>query len=709
MPREAQGVTPHDLVSGSGRRGELLIEIGTEEIPAGFLARALSELAQLVPAHLQEARLGHGAVQIWGTPRRIAIAVADLADGQPDVDERVVGPPVSAGYDKEGKPTRAAIGFADKNGVDLAALEKAEVPGKKGQYLVCTRREPGRKASEVLPGLIAGMLGAISWPKSMRWGTPEVAFVRPVHWLVALHGGEVVPLRFGGVKAGRQSRGHRFLAPEPIELDGSASGYLTALRDAFVLVEPERRKTMITAELARIESETGARVRPDAGLLDEVAFLVEYPVAVCGEFSREFLDVPEPVVVSAMRAHQRYFAMEDAAGKLVNRFVTIAGTVTRDPAVVKVGNEKVLAARLSDARFFFHEDSNTPVDTFQQRLDGVVFQKQLGTIGQKVARVRDLAVAVSGMVGADPTLAAEAASRCKTDLVTRMVGEFPDLQGTMGRYYARRWGVSPEAAVALEEHYMPRGAEGALPTTLTGAIVALADRLDTLVGCFAVGLKPTGSADPYGLRRAALGVLAILLDRDWHLSLDLLVHTAARVLEGTVVASASVEADTLEFLRVRLRGVLIERGTIASDCVDAALAVEFTDVPRARRRAEAVNTLRARADFEPLAAAFKRVANILKGQSIERAPDPAAFVEGEEKALWQSFGEIAGRVDTRLESGDYAGALQVLAELKGPVDRFFDKVLVMDKDERVKANRLALLGRINATFTRIADFRQLSV
>jgi glycyl-tRNA synthetase beta chain len=708
MPREAHGVTPHDPVSGSGgdrRRGELLVELGTEEIPAGFLARALVELQSLIPAKLAEARLAHGAVQIWGTPRRIALSVADLADRQPDVDERVVGPPAGAAYDKEGKPTRAAVGFAEKNGVDLAALEKTEVPGKKGQYLVCTRREPGRPAAEVLPAIVAGILGAISWPKSMRWGTPDVTFVRPVHWLVALYGAEVVPVAFGGVKAGRQSRGHRFLAPGPIELDGTAAGYLAALREAFVLVEPERRKTMIAAELARIENETGARVRPDEALLDEVTFLVEYPVAVCGTFAREFLEVPEPVVVSAMRTHQRYFAMEDGAGKLVNRFVTIAGTVTRDPAVVVKGNQKVLAARLADARFFFQEDSNTPVDTFQQRLSGVIFQKQLGTVGDKVARIRDVAADVAAMVGASSPIAVEAAGRCKTDLVTRMVGEFPDLQGTMGRYYAPTWGVSPEAAAAIEEHYMPRGSQAALPASAPGAVVAIADRMDTLVACFSVGLVPTGSADPYALRRAALGVLSILLDRGWRVSLSELVARAGKGLKGM---SAKVADQVLEFMKTRLRGLLVDQ-QLAPDCVDAALAAGYDVVVDARARAQALSGLRARADFEPLGAAFKRVANILKGQAIDRSPDPAAFVEGEEKALWQSFGEIEGRVTTRLEDGDYAGALQVLAELKGPVDRFFDKVLVMDKDERVKANRLALLGRINATFTRIADFRQLSV
>jgi glycyl-tRNA synthetase beta chain len=367
----------------------------------------------------------------------------------------------------------------------------------------------------------------------------------------------------------------------------------------------------------------------------------------------------------------------------------------------------VLAARLADAQFFFREDSNTPVDTFQQRLGGLVFQKQLGTVMDKVGRVRRLAVDVAGGVGANPTIAAEAASYCKTDLVTRMVGEFPDLQGTMGRYYARRWGVSEEAALAIEEHYMPRGSQAALPESVYGAVVAIADRMDTLVACFSVGLVPTGSADPYALRRAALGVLAILLDRGWRVSLSQLVAWTVQELEGRTV-SDEVRSQVLEFLKTRLRGLLVE-SQLAADCVDAALAAGFDVVVDARARAQALSGLRARADFEPLAAAFKRVANILKGQAIERAPDPAAFVESEEKALWQSFGEIEGRVATRLEGGDYAGALRVLAELKGPVDRFFDKVLVMDKDERVKSNRLALLGRINATFTRIADFRQLSV
>ena len=692
---------------------ELLVELGTEEIPAGFLARALAELTGAVPAALAAARLAHGAVQIWGTPRRIAVAVADLSARQPDLSERVVGPPVGAAYDRSGAPTRAATAFADKNGVAVAELDRTEVAGKKGQYVVCTRREPGRPALEVLPGLLGQLLGGIAWPKVMRWGGGEHSFVRPVHWLVALYGGEVVGLEFAGVRAGRTSRGHRFLGPpRGVELDGSAAAYVAALRETHVIVEPDRRRIMITAELARIEKETGARVRRDDALLDEVTNLVEYPVAVCGSFDRSFLEVPEEVVVSAMRAHQRYFAMEDDSGRLQSRFVTIAGTVVQDVAVVRQGNERVLAARLADASFFFREDQKHTPDQFAARAGGVVFQKKLGTIGQKVERVARLADWIAAQAGADRATVARAAALCKFDLATAMVGEFPDLQGIMGRRYAELAGEDERVSVAVAEHYMPRGARDDTPPSTVGAIVGLADRVDTLLRCFDVGLAPSGSADPYGLRRAALGILRILAARDWRLSLDALLEQAAAPAGGLGQAADATRDQVLEFLRTRLRGQLTEVDGLAADCVDAALAAGFADVLDARTRAAALSRLRARADFEPLAAAFKRVANILKGETPDLAdgqPDPAVFVEEDERALWGSFNEIRGRVESRLGERDYGGALQILAELKAPVDRFFDKVLVMDDDPRVRSNRLALLGRINATFTRIADFRQLSV
>jgi glycyl-tRNA synthetase beta chain len=488
------------------------------------------------------------------------------------------------------------------------------------------------------------------------------------------------------------------------------AAYVEALRQAFVVLDAEKRKTVIAAEIARIEKETGCRVRRDDDLLDEVSYLVEYPVSICGEFDTAFLEVPEEVVVSAMRSRQRYFAMEDDSGALANRFLTVAGTVTSDMDVVKAGNERVLAARLADAKFFFSEDQKVDLAGWAEKLSGVVFQKKLGTIADKVARFSGTVAALADDLGVDKQRALEAAGLAKADLVTHMVGEFPELQGTMGRRYAEIAGVDAEVAAAVEEHYLPRGANDSLPPSDLGALVGIADRIDTIVGCFAAGLAPTGSADPYGLRRAAVAILVILLDRNWSVSVADLIARAASEVDRTIPVTDEVKGQVAEFFTIRLRGLMSQgEEELPQDCVEAALAAGANDVPDARRRAQAVANLRARADFEPLAATFKRVANILKGEAAANEPDPEVFVEDDERKLWQSFGEIEGRVRNHLETGDYQSALQVLVELKAPVDRFFDSVLVMDKDEKVRENRLALLGRINATFTRIADFRQLAV
>jgi glycyl-tRNA synthetase beta chain len=686
---------------------DLLLELGTEEIPAGFLTRAIDSLTTRAEAALAEARLDAERVRVLGTPRRLVLSVARLADRQPDLQERVVGPPVRAAFDDAGKPTQAAVGFARRNGVPVESLERAEVEGKKGEYVVCTRHEPGKPAAEVLPALLERLIAEQPWAKSMRWAYREESFVRPVQWIVALLGDDVLPISFAGVTAGRASRGHRFLAPEAVTVPGALPAYLDVLRQRFVIVDPGLRAEMITAELARVEAEIGARVRPDDELLREVANLVEYPVAVCGSFRESFLEVPEEVIVSAMRAHQRYFAVEDAQGRLINRFVTIAGTITRDAAMVRAGNERVLAARLSDASFFFREDRRVPLEQRVEKLDGVVFQSDLGSIGAKTRRIAAIAGALAAEVGADPGHVARAALLCKADLVTHMVFEFPDLQGVMGRHYARLAGEPAPVSEAILEHYLPRNAGDALPRTDVGAVLGIADRIDTLVGCFAVGLAPTGSADPYGLRRATLGILGILLDRGWSISLGHLVDLAAQALAGTVAVTGDHKAAVLGFLRTRLKGFL---GELPADCVEAALTVGFDDVPDARARAQAVAVLRQREDFEPLGVAFKRVANILKGEAAAAGdPDPALFTADAERALWGAFGDIASQVERHLESGDYARALGVLAELKAPVDRFFDDVLVMDPDPVVRANRLALLARVGGSFARIADFRQLAV
>ncbi len=691
---------------------DLLLEIGTEEIPAGYLAKAMVAIAKECEESLGKSRLSFEQVQSMGTPRRLTLVIRGLAERQEDLEEEMVGPPARVAFDAEGKPTKAAEGFAKRNNVSIDSLRKGPAAGKKGEYLLCTKRESGKLASELLPELLGDLLKNLHWPKSMRWYRGDESFVRPVHWLVCMLGNSLLPFSFVGITAGTQTRGHRFLAPSPIALSGSVDEYITLLREAFVIVEPTARRRLITAEIQRIEEETGAKVRSDEALIDEVTNLVEYPVGVCGEFPEEYLEVPEQVIVSAMRSHQRYFSMNKADGSLANRFITIAGTVTRDVDVVRRGNERVLAARLADAQFFFSEDKKHSLDEFAEKLGDVVFQKKLGSTGQKVERIVSASVALAEELAVDLPSAKRAAALCKADLTSQMVGEFPELQGTMGRRYASLAGESAEVATAIEEHYLPRGASDALPASDVAAVVGIADRLDTIAGCFSIGVIPTGSADPFGLRRAALGVLRLFAERDWSVDLSTLVKRAVT----TVVEQQNLKADAdavttkvLEFLKIRFRGLLTDGNALPGDCVDAALSVGFYNPRNARTRAEAVSQLRKRDDFEPLASAFKRVANILKGQSPVGTPNPELFAEEQEKTLWTSFVAIRGRVDSALEKQDYVKALTVLSELKGPVDAFFDTVLVMAKEEEVRANRLAILARINETFTQIADFRQLAV
>jgi glycyl-tRNA synthetase beta chain len=699
---------------------DLLLELGCEEIPATFLARALDALPGLATRRLGEARLAHGAVRALGTPRRIALEVRGLADRQPDLRERVIGPPASAAFAADGTPTRAAIGFAQKNGVDPATLERAEVPGKKGAYVVATRHVAGRAAAEVLPPLLVDLIGAIPWPKSMRWHWTDASFVRPVHWLVALLDDRVLPLTWGGLSAGRTSRGHRFLAPGPIELP-AAGAYLEALRRAFVIADVEARRDTIVAELARVEGELGLAVRPDPELLAEVTHLVEYPVAVAGAFDPGHLEVPEEVIVTAMRNHQRYFAVQDEAGRLAPRFVTIAGTVVRDAAVVAAGNERVLAARLADARFFFREDRRRPLDEHAASLDQVVFQARLGTVGAKVGRLVRIAAGIAvDHLGADRddlrVADVERAARlAKADLATGVVGELPELQGVMGGHYARLAGEPEAVWRAIPDHYRPRGAGDAPPATLIGAIVGIADRIDTIVGCFAVDLEPTGSADPFGLRRAALGILTTLLDRDAGLPVrvDALIARAAHHLaaDGIEVTDTDL-GEVREFFRGRLRGLLVDDG-IAPQDVDAALGAGWDDPCDARRRARDLAVVPREARE-----VFKRIANILddahrKGIVFTGDPRPERFAdEGVEWRLYRARARIGEPIRAILEAPEreYRRLFALLVELQADVAAFFDRggVMVMDPDPELRANRLALLDWVIRPFAAVADFRHLA-
>lgn len=706
--------------------GDLLFEIGCEEIPAKMLARALVELPALLEARLTAARIydaTQGSVRALGTPRRLAVIVHGIADRQPDLNEEVVGPPASAAFAADGSVSKAGQGFAAKNGVEPSALVKREVAGKKGLYVVALRSVAGQPSRGLLPELLGELAKSIAWPKSQRWGWSETAFVRPVQWLVALFGGEVVPLTWAGITAGRHSRGHRFLANRPIEI-ATPDAYVDALRAAHVVVDPEVRRDLVRAELVRLEAETGLRVRPDEALLGEVIHLGEYPVGVSGGFDPSFLEVPEEIIVTAMRNHQRYFALERADGKLANRFATMMATVVADPAVVQRGNERVIASRLSDAKFFFAEDRKKSFEQWNEKLARVVFQAKLGdaakTTGAKLARIEAIVAALARRVASDPGVAARAAHLCKADLGSSVVGEFPELQGVMGKHYARLAGQPEGVAIAIEEHYFPKGQGGALPSTVEGALVGLADRIDTLVGCFAAGLAPSGSADPFGLRRAAIGVLAILLDRGpggaqftaetgWPVTVSQLIDAAVAGY-GKTLATEPARGPLREFFRTRLRGLLIDDGLAAQD-IDVVLAVDADNPCDARLRARAVAVV-------PQAAreVFKRIGNILddaraKKHAISGEVVVALFAAGDgpEVRLWTALTARQARLTSALERRAYRDGFAVLAELGPDVAAFFDRggVMVMDPDPALRNNRLSLLLRIYEPFARIADFRQL--
>jgi glycyl-tRNA synthetase beta chain len=772
MPAKADA-SPHATDAA-----DLLFEIGCEEIPARMLTRALVDLPALVEARLTAARLTHGGVRALGTPRRLAVIVKQLADRQPDLREEVVGPPAGAAFAADGSLTKAGQGFAAKNAVEPGALVKREVAGKKGLYVIAIRSVVGQPTRSLLPALLTELARALPWPKSQRWGWGDTTFVRPVHWLVALFGGEVVPLSWAGVASGRHSRGHRFLANAPVEI-AAADGYSDALRAAHVVVDPEVRRELVRAELARLETETGLRVRPDEGLLAEVIHLGEWPVGVSGTFDPSFLEVPEEIIVTAMRTHQRYFAMEDATGRLAPRFATLMATIVKDPAVVQRGNESVLASRLSDAKFFVHQDRAQivahghstssrsvttgnvgdpdrvdsqdkapttgsshstlsgstgaatgtvgdpgPFGAWLAKLEHVVFQAKLGvkanTIGHKMRRLTELTQQLAGQTSCSIADAIRAARYCKADLASSAVGEFPELQGVMGKHYAKDANLPDAVAVAIEEHYWPKGHDAALPTTCEGALVAIADRIDTLVGCFAAGLAPSGSADPFGLRRAAIGVLAILLDRGpggaryaanagWPLRTDELIDSASGAYGDTLATQAARE-PLREFFRTRLRGLLIDDGLAAQD-VDVVLGVNADDPCDARLRARAVAVV-------PQAAreVFKRIANILddaraKQHLMSGAVKPALFVssDGAEARLWRAFTERTARLQSALDAHQYRDSFAVLAELGPDVAAFFDRggVMVMDPDPVLRENRLSLLQQIYEPFARIADFRLL--
>lgn len=696
------------LKAGKGAM-DLLFEIGAEEIPAGFVPPALEQLEKDLAKALDDARLAHGEVKAVGSPRRLAVWARAVATQQADAKSEAFGPPVAQAYDAEGKPTQAALGFAKSQGVDVGQLVRAQTP--KGERLAVMKVEKGRKAEQVLPALLDKLVAGLRFKKAMRSRFDDVTFARPVRWMVALYGGKPVKVRYGEVTSGKVTHGHRFLSPKPLALQGTPEDYLAKLAKAHVVVDPVARRKALEAELARAGKAAGGKVREDAPLVDQVLYLVEEPTAVVGQFEEQNLELPPEVVISEMRNHQRYFAVVDAKGNLQNKFVAVSATKVKDPKVARHGYERVLRARLADARFFFEEDKKRRLHDRIADLGRRTYQAKLGSELERTNRIGAVASALARALGREDLVAdvLEVSRLAKVDLNTGMVGEFPELQGVMGAHYARHEGMKPELADAIEDHYKPIGASEDMPRGDLGALVGLADRLHQLVGIIGVGEKATGAADPFGLRRAAIGILRILLARGYHLSLGAAVEATLEALQGVKLANdrAVVAEQVLDFLRGRVRALWAEGAD--GDLVEAVLGAGFDDVVDARRRLEALAEVKARPDFTPLAVAFKRVANIQEkaGQGQAAAVDAALLQDDAEKTLLAELERVEREVGARREARDYPAVLRNVATLEPAVARFFDDVMVMAEDQALRANRLGLMRRVGALFAGVADFRKI--
>ena len=687
---------------------ELLLEFLSEEIPARMQEQAAADLKRLVTEKLSAEGLSFGAAQSFATPRRLALVVENLPVTQPDVKEEKRGPRVGA-------PEAAVQGFLKAAGI--AALDQCEKRGTgKGEFYFVTVEKKGRATALVLSEMIPDIARNFPWPKSMRWGSGTLRWVRPLHSILCLFDGANVPFQLEGtgnttLHAGNLTRGHRFLASREFVVKNFAD-YRDNLRFGYVVLDSEERRKMIVADAEQLACEKSLRLRADPGLIAEVAGLIEWPVALIGEIDKAFLDLPPEVLTASMRTHQRYLALEDKDGKLAKHFIVIANMLTDDGGkAIVAGNERVLRARLSDAKFFWDQDRKAPLESRVPRLKDIVFHAKLGTVAEKVERIASLGAELAHKIpGADTDLVRSAATLCKADLTTGMVGEFPELQGIMGRYYALADGEKPAVAEAIRDHYSPQGPNDRCPTAPVSIAVALADKIDSLAGFFAVDEKPTGSKDPFALRRAALGVIRLILENKLRLPLSKIFAQAVEAYEKPV---GKVPAEILDFFADRLKVHLKEKG-VRHDLVTAVFALgDEDDLVRLLARVDALGRFIGTEDGANLLVAYKRAANILRieekkdNRSYRGEPDPAKVEAAEEKSLVKVLDEIAKALETALEREDFEGAMAALALLRVPVDKFFDHVTVNAEDKGLRGNRLKLLSQIVAGMNKVADFSKI--
>ncbi|MGK9066408.1 glycine--tRNA ligase subunit beta [Stutzerimonas chloritidismutans] len=679
---------------------DFLVELGTEELPPKALGKLSDAFRSGIEKGLKEAGLLHARVQAFAAPRRLAVLVQNLESQQPDRSVNLDGPPLQAAFDADGEPTQAALGFARKCGVELADIDRS------GPKLKYSRTIAGEPTTALLPGIVEAALNDLPIPKRMRWAARKEEFVRPTQWLVMLFGDQVIDCTLLAQRAGRESRGHRFHSPGPVRIS-KPSSYLDDLRSARVIADFAERRAMIAKRVDELAAEQQGTAIVPPELLDEVTALVEWPVPLVCSFEERFLDVPQEALISTMQDNQKYFCLLDTNGKLLPRFITVANIESRDPAQVIAGNEKVVRPRLTDAEFFFKQDKKQRLEAFNDRLKNVVFQAQLGSVYDKAVRVSKLAAFIAGNVQGNSDWAARAGLLSKCDLATEMVGEFPEMQGVAGYYYALNDGEPQDVALALNEQYMPRGAGAELPTTQTGAILAVADKLDTLVGIFGIGMLPTGSKDPYALRRAALGVLRILVEKGIDLDLVQAVNFAIAQF-GDQVKAAGLDEQVLEFIFDRLRARYEDEGIdvasyLSVRAVKPASALDFD------QRVQAVQAFRTLPEAEALAAANKRVSNLLSkfDAKLPETVEPRYFDNATEFSLYSALQQAEQAVQPLAAARQYREALERLAHLRAPVDAFFEAVLVNADDASVRANRYALLARLRGLFLGVADISAL--
>ena len=720
----------------------LLIELGTEELPP----KALNELAQYFYSEVLHGLVKRGFLESsvdsyegfqndapkarwYCSPRRLAVHIPAVAAMQPEQSIERRGPAVNAALDAQGQPSKALTGFAQSCGVTVEQLEKLETD--KGAWFVFRAVKPGQSLASLLPEIVDEALKALPIPRPMRWADHDYAFVRPAHWLVMLHGADIVDGEVLGLKSGRQSRGHRFMHPQPVHVD-DADDWLDAMRNAKVLADPAEHRQRVRDEVARAAQETGGVPRLDEALLDEIANLTEWPVAIACGFERSFLAVPQEALVTTMETNQKFVPVFDANGKLSEHFIGLANIESKQPSEIRKGYERVIRPRFADAKFFWDEDLKTPLSSYQEQLKNVTYQQALGSLWDKSVRVAELSRVIAGRVGVDAGATTRAASLAKCDLLTRMVGEFPELQGVMGRYYASHDGEPAEVAVALDSYYQPRFARDDIAADKVGQVLAVAERLDTLAGIFTVGMKPSGNKDPFALRRTALGLARTLIEGGLDINLRAAMVEALELLpEPAFAASAKpgkdgksaaidigqrravLTGELVDFVLDRLRGYYAEQGCPA-EAFEAVLAVQPETLPDFGRRLHAVVEFGRLPEAASLAAANKRVANILRKQAEEGGePAPAhevdhAHFEGDaERTLADALAAAGLETAEPLRRGDYACVLKRLAQLQAPVDAFFEQVLVNAENPAVRRNRLALLRRLKAVFGAVADIALL--